>query len=236
MDHHIDTWNIQFRVPSMRVRNEPNFQSSITILRNKLVRDRLERNQIIAADVNPDHPLSITVRMAASFLMRMVFIESDWVHIFKWRGDWLPPGSHANLNLFRNSGIYGAGKQESLQIRRAIVNEGVNRLTLGHRGEIFKALTSLAGQQMWSGQMATEQASERRFHEWLHATANVALAELLVAIDAYERFCRYLQDAWEDCLRFMTLHKQRVKAIELAGLKSIAEAAAMLPDAYAKVV
>ncbi|TWU54901.1 hypothetical protein Poly51_36230 [Rubripirellula tenax] len=133
-------------------------------------------------------------------------------------------------------GIYGAEIQESQQIRLSIAKDAGNKSGLGHRGEIFDLLTSEAGQQVWSVQVATDDASERRFHEWLIGNASVPLAELLTAIAAYERFSRYLQDAWEESLRFMALHKQRIKTSELASLASVVEAATILPKVYPQVV
>ncbi len=132
-------------------------------------------------------------------------------------------------------GIYDAGIRESELIRRALAAADNARLSSGYRGEIFEALTSAAGQVMWLEQLESKDPSERRFHTWLLKSASSGLSEVLTAVAAYERFCRYLQDAFDDCLRHMTMHKQRIKLTELVELKGVKLAAGRLSELYPEV-
>lgn len=133
-------------------------------------------------------------------------------------------------------GIYETRPLESDQIRLALVTANSAKHDNGFRGEIFEALTSKPGQLFWSEQIATNDPAERRFHEWLMNSARGPLVELLAAIGVYERFCRYLQDALDDCLKYMAQYTQRIKLNELSKLKSVQLAAEMLPKIFAEVV
>lgn len=133
-------------------------------------------------------------------------------------------------------GIYEAGPLESEQIRLALMTAKNSKLFEGHRGEIFAALTSKSGQAFWTAELATNDPSERRFHQWLMQSANGPLVELLTAISAYEQFSRYLQDALDDCLNYLSQHTQRIKISELATLKTVKLAAERLPKIYSEVV
>ncbi len=133
-------------------------------------------------------------------------------------------------------GIYEAGPLESEQIRLALMTVKNSKLSEGHRGEIFAALTSKSGQAFWAAELATSDPSERRFHQWLMQSANGPLVELLTAISAYEQFSRYLQDALDDCLNYLSQNTQRIKISELATLKTVKLAAEMLPKIYPEVV
>jgi hypothetical protein len=60
------------------------------------------------------------------------------------------------------------------------------------------------------------------------------LRDLLLAIDIYERFCRLLQDAFDDCLLRMSQYQQRIQIGELAKLKGVTRAAKAIPDIFAE--
>ena len=133
-------------------------------------------------------------------------------------------------------GIYEAGPLESEQIRLALVTAKSAKHDNGFRGEIFEALTSKSGQAFWVEQIATGDPAERRFHEWLMNSVSGPLIELLTAIGAYEQFCRYLQDALDDCLNYLAQYTQRIKLHELSKLKGVQSAAEMLPKIFSEVV
>ena len=136
----------------------------------------------------------------------------------------------------KHFGIYDAKPMEAAEIRRSLVSDSPSSTAADFRGEVFEALTSTQGQAVWSKQVESKEFSERRFHEWLLTRASAPLQELLTAIGAYECFCRLLQSAFDDCLRYLTLHKQRIKCAELAELEGVVLAAKKLPDSYSKAI
>lgn len=160
-------------------------------------------------------------------------------------------------------GIYEAGPHEAEAIRVALVSRSTtdhslespspptplpaagrgepslglgSQLVKGHRSEIFDALTSNPGQAVWMTERETESPSERRFHEWLLGHASDPLRQLLHAISCYEQFARYLQSAFDGCLKYMVEHQVRVKAAEFAELDAVKEAAANTALVYPSVV
>lgn len=74
--------------------------------------------------------------------------------------------------------------------------------------------------------------SERPFHKAVGKEASTGLKELLQAIDAYERFSRLLQDAFDDCLFMMSSRKSRTPIATLAESQLVRKAAAELPEAF----
>lgn len=140
-------------------------------------------------------------------------------------------GQWAGWQFFgEHLGIYESGRRESRLIRDALL-----RPSAGFRKEVLRLLISPDGQEIWNEELASEQPSERRFHDALLPVATPGLQELLRAIDVYERFCRFLQDAFEDCLQHMTKHQQRIKTSELATLKGVVMAAKGIPDIFQEV-
>ncbi len=133
-------------------------------------------------------------------------------------------------------GIYMAGPQESAAIRAAIASSDSSKMLQGHRGEIFDALTSMLGQSFWMTELETDLPSERRFHNWLKNHASEPLRELLAAISHYEQFARYLQSAFDGCLKYMVDHQVRVKAVELAELEAVKLASDKTAMVYPDVV
>ncbi len=124
-------------------------------------------------------------------------------------------------------GIYNAGRQEARTIAQALLNPGS-----GNRKEVLGFLISDAGQQLWKDEDAR---SERMFHAGLGEVASPDLKELLRAIDAYERFCRLLQDAFDDVLFRLSQHQTRIAPAELARSKGVRQAARAVPDIFTQV-
>ena len=126
-------------------------------------------------------------------------------------------------------GVYNAGKREARLIGQALLNP-----SSGYRKELFGSLVSPEGQAVWARQSESKSPSERRFHEVLLRTASPGLRDLLLAIDMYERFCRLLQDAFDDCLWRLSHYQQRIQAGELAKLKGVTTAAKGIPHIFAE--
>lgn len=127
-------------------------------------------------------------------------------------------------------GIYEARKHESRVIGQALLNPAS-----GHRKEVLEALLGSAGRQLWREEIAQDRPSERRFHAALMNVASPELKELLRAIDAYERFSRLLQDAFDDVLLRLSQHQQRIQPSELAELLGVKNAVQGVPDIFTEV-
>ncbi len=72
--------------------------------------------------------------------------------------------------------------------------------------------SSASGQRIW-----TETQSERAFHLALLENADEETKHLLNSIAAYERFSRFLQDAFEDCLYLLTKLGGKVRLEQMAA-------------------
>ena len=127
-------------------------------------------------------------------------------------------------------GIYEAEKRESRVIAQALLSP-----SSGYRKEVLGFLSSTEGQTVWSEEVVRDVPSERRFHEVLFPIATSDLQKLLRAIDAYEKFCRFLQDAFDDCLQRLSQHQQRIQPAELASLKGVRRAAKGIPEIFTEV-
>lgn len=93
------------------------------------------------------------------------------------------------------------------------------------RAEVLGFLAAPSGGAAW-------QESERDFHHFIIANASQDLTALLRAIDAYERFSRLLDDAFESCLHSMTRKAGRTTLQELAAPKPVRRAAERVPALY----
>jgi len=98
------------------------------------------------------------------------------------------------------------------------------------RGQVLRVLVSDEGQRVWR-----EREDEQAFHQALRAAATPHLVELLDAIDAYERFCRLLDDAFNDCLVEMTRHGEKTPLARLSRLDSVCRAAEGVPEVFPEV-
>ncbi len=130
----------------------------------------------------------------------------------------------------KHLGTYDAGKHESRVIKQALLNP-----TSGYRKEVLGLLISEEGRQLWTEEVSQDWPSERRFHTALLDVASAELKKLLHAIDAYERFSRFLQDAFDDVLLRLSQHQQRIKPSELSGLRGVKRAAKKVPDIFIEV-
>ena len=123
------------------------------------------------------------------------------------------------------------GPQEARLIARALLSDPV-----GYRGPVLEWLVSRDCRDLVEQFLAGEYISEREFHQRLHSTANESLRALLVAIDVYERFCRLLQDAFDDCLHTMTTARRRVPARDFADLESVRKASVDVPGLWEDLI
>jgi hypothetical protein len=127
-------------------------------------------------------------------------------------------------------GIYGAGKRESHVITQALLNPAS-----GFRREVLGCLIGPDGMKFWSREKEANSLSERRFHELVFMGASQELRQLLEAISNYERFCRLLQDAFDDCLYRLSQYQTRIEPSELGALVSVKRAAKRVPEIFGKV-
>ncbi len=127
-------------------------------------------------------------------------------------------------------GIYDAGPLEARVLRDALLDP-----ISGARKEVLEMVISSSGRELCAEELSKKFPSERRFHTALIDVASPELKQLLQAIDAYERFARLLQDAFDEVLFRLSRHQQRIKPNELAGLKGVKLAATGIPDIFTEV-
>jgi len=100
-----------------------------------------------------------------------------------------------------------------------------------NRKEIIDFLCTEDSQLIWKG----SNESERRIHDMILKSCSVELKDLLKAIQAYESFCRYFQNAFDACLVAMS-QTGKSSISELSELDEVIKAAAELPLFYKKSV
>lgn len=98
------------------------------------------------------------------------------------------------------------------------------------RRQVVRFLSSTEGQEIWLGTK-----SEREFHSALIPYTDVDVASLLEAIITYERFARFMQDAFDDCLYALTSMGGKVKPSVLAQEKGVKLAHKGIQDLYYEV-
>ena len=127
-------------------------------------------------------------------------------------------------------GIYDSTRREGKVIGQALMNP-----TSGDRRELLDFVISEKGKELWHEQVQSKDASERVFHKAVRSIADSNLGELLDAISIYERFCRYLQDAFDDCLFHMSQYQQKIQPLELSRLESVKLAAKEVPEIFSEI-
>ena len=126
---------------------------------------------------------------------------------------------------------YEFGRREARFLSEALLNDAE-----GFRREVLEFLISEKGRQLWLKEVASRRYSERMFHSALRQRARADLRRLLLTIDAYERFARLVQDAFDDCLYEMTRRSGRVSLKELSRLDSVKLASRSLPQTAAETI
>ncbi len=99
-----------------------------------------------------------------------------------------------------------------------------------YRDQIIRFLVSNGGSCLW-----LKGRNEKELHAALLKSASPDLRELLQCIRSYEHFARLIQDAFDDCLRYMSCKKGKINIKELAGLKAVNLAHKNLPEIFSEV-
>ena len=102
--------------------------------------------------------------------------------------------------------------------------------TVPSRTQVIRFLASKEGQTAF-----LENHSERDFHKALMKAVDSDTRQLLDTIDAYERFCRLLQDAFDVCLVAMTEKREKISPSTLSKTKACMKASEMIPDIFNEV-
>jgi|TARA_B100001971_G_scaffold112019_1_gene103083 hypothetical protein len=97
------------------------------------------------------------------------------------------------------------------------------------RSEIVNFLLSEAGQNAWKNER-----SERIYMAKLKDEANTELSQLIDVINAYERFARYFQDAFNCCLHQMSASGKATYS-ELADLEGVIKACNEIPFLFSDI-
>jgi hypothetical protein len=106
---------------------------------------------------------------------------------------------------------------------------------LGHRREVWDFLGSSAGREAWREANQDAPFHERRFHDALRRAAGRELKRLLGAIQAYERFARLCQDAFDDCLRELSRSSKKTYPTTLSQLPGVRRAHRRVPELWGSV-
>jgi hypothetical protein len=145
------------------------------------------------------------------------------------------PGWEGWQSLADHLAPHRPGKDEAAKLWNLLLED-----TQGFRREVLSFLVSSRGREAYAEVSSHRDAEkvwdERLFHRPLAASASAPLQALLQAIDAYERFARLLEDAFEDCLYIMTKHQAKVALSEFAASKAVRKAAQELPSLFPSVV
>lgn len=99
-----------------------------------------------------------------------------------------------------------------------------------YRDQIIRFLISNGGSCLW-----LKGRNENELHAALLKSAPPDLRELLECIRAYEHFARLIQDAFDDCLWYMSCKQGKTNIKELAGLKAVNLAHKNVPEIFPKV-
>ncbi|MEA3366069.1 MAG: hypothetical protein U9Q79_10565 [Candidatus Hydrogenedentes bacterium] len=122
------------------------------------------------------------------------------------------------------------GKKEGKALAQALLRDSE-----GFRGPVIEYLISSDGQAILAGSASDSLISERAFHAGLRKATRDSLGYLLDTISAYERFCRFLQDAFDDSLYEMSQSKRRLSPRELGQCQSVASASQEIPEQYPRL-
>ena len=106
------------------------------------------------------------------------------------------------------------GKREADLISKSLMSPSFDL-----RRETVHFLISPEGQKVWLAS-----GSEREFHHALKNSASKELIVLLDAIDKFEDYSRVLQDVFDDCLHQMTRKGTKISLKELADAEVIKDA------------
>lgn len=123
---------------------------------------------------------------------------------------------------------YRAGSQELTLLFNTLCDE-----TSSYRSQIIHFLISKEGTKCWVESESDN--AENLFHKALIKHASLDLKELLECIQNYEKFARLLQDAFDDCLWYMSQKRGKTSLHELVNLDGIKKAHQLLPKLFTDV-
>ena len=106
----------------------------------------------------------------------------------------------------------------------------------GHRHTVLEYLVSKDGLATLEEATTGRFLSEKRFHQSLIKHSDSSLHMLLEAIEAYERFSRLLQDAFDDCLFVMSQSHDHVSLKDFRSCNGVSKACKEAPAAFDRVV
>lgn len=136
-------------------------------------------------------------------------------------------GGWSGWELFhRHLGLYNVGQREAAFIAMKLRTDNK-----GYRGRVLDFLISSSGRKLWD-----QEQSERELHSGLRKGSKYELAQLLAAIDSYERFARLCQDAFDDCLCEMTRKRGKTSPLELGRLRAVNLARERVPEIFSDVM
>ncbi|PKN67826.1 MAG: hypothetical protein CVU57_01025 [Deltaproteobacteria bacterium HGW-Deltaproteobacteria-15] len=115
-----------------------------------------------------------------------------------------------------------------------VIIDSLIRGTSGYRSEIIRFMASKTGESLCR-EVVESGKSEGDFHSGLITETGGDLRSLLKAIQAYERFARLLQDAFEDCLYEMTKTRGKTSPADLSKRAGVQKASQLLPDLFPAV-
>lgn len=119
------------------------------------------------------------------------------------------------------------GIKEGKTLINALLHGGT-----GYRKSVMEFLVRDEGQQALTEVESGKGLSEKKFHNELIKTAGSDLRYLLETICKYERFSRLLQDAFDECLYEMSIHKQHLSPQQLCGCRGVKKASEHVPELY----
>jgi len=121
------------------------------------------------------------------------------------------------------------GDKEGKALVRALLRDGE-----GFRQPVIGYLVSPGGQAALSKPDGS--LSEKAFHNGLRKVAGDELRYLLDTIQAYERFSRLLQDAFDDCLHEMSQSKRRLSPHDFGACKSVERASQKISEQFERLL
>jgi hypothetical protein len=116
-------------------------------------------------------------------------------------------------------------ENEAQVLRKLLTTENTRSRT-----HVIKFLNSQKGQSVF-----LKNLSEKEFHQALLPEVDADTKQLLESIKFYERFCRLLQDAFDDCLATMTEKRGKISPSELAKTRGCKEAFKYVPRIFNEV-
>lgn len=135
-------------------------------------------------------------------------------------------GSWGGWNFFKNYlTLLKIGKEEGKLITDALLEPSAS-----FRRQVIQFLISDKGKKAWNNE------DERQFHVALKEIADPELKQLIDTILSYEKFSRFIQDAFDECIFLMSKRNSRMSCKELAEIPIIKENYKQMSDIFQKTL